>query len=149
MSAFFKLLHHIANSTLTRLIIPVCNKIILFLICITTLLCSCSNKIRISEYAKYNRIDDNWFQTFINDSLRFSIDFFGRNKFTPFGNATKYNVSKSDIAVLKNLSIRKRAQILLYLKPGIKKYGQASYGYLVDTGLLKIDTSMATLGKTK
>lgn len=122
---------------------------LLFLFLNTLLLKSCSNKIRISEYAKYNRIDHNWYQTLINDSLQFSIDFFGRNKFAPLGNATKYVISKSGIAVLKNLKIRKNAEILLYLKPKIKRYGQASYGYLVDTGLLTIDTSIATFGKTK
>lgn len=123
--------------------------LLLFLFLNTLLLISCSNKIHISEYAKYNRIDHNWYQTFINDSLQFSIDFFGRNKFVPFGNATEYAISKSDIAVLKNLRIRKRAELLLYLKPGIKRYGQANYGYLVDTGLVKIDTSIATFDKTK
>lgn len=53
--------------------------------------------------------------------MQFSIDFFGRNKFVPFGNATKYAVSKSDIAVLKNMGIRRKAKILLYLKPPHKK----------------------------
>jgi hypothetical protein len=113
------------------------------------LLTSCSNKIRISEYSKYNRIDNNWHQTFINDSLKFSIDFVGRNKFTPFGNNTKYVIPKSHIAILKNLGIRNKAKILLYLKPGIKRYGQATYGYMVDKMNLAIDTSLATFSKTK
>lgn len=113
------------------------------------LLISCSNKIRISEYNKYNRVDYNWFQTFINDSLQFSIDFFGRNKFTSFGNNTKYVIPKSHIAILKNLGIRNKAKILLYLKPGIKRYGQASYGYMVDKRNLVIDTSLATFNKTR
>ncbi len=113
------------------------------------LLISCSNKIRISEYSKYNRIDHNWYQTFINDSLKFSIDFVGRNNYTPFGNNAKYVVSESNIAVLKTLGIKRKAEILLYLKPGIKRYGQASYGYLVDKKDLVIDTSLATFSKTK
>lgn len=128
---------------------PLINRMSFLFVFISTILISCSNKIGVSEYAKYNRIDNNWFQTFINDSLQFSIDFYGRNNYKAFKNVTKYGISKSDIAVLKNLRIRKKAEILLYLKPGIKKYGQASYGYLVDTGLLKINTSIATFGATK
>lgn len=127
---------------------PILQSKLLF-ICFSTLLFSCSNKIQISEYAKYNRIDDNLFQTFINDSLEFSIDFFGRNSYTSFGNKTKYIIPKSDIAALKSLGIRNKAKILLYLKPGIKRYGEASYGYIVDKRDLAIDTSLATFSKTK
>ena len=127
---------------------PILQSKLLF-ICFSTLLFSCSNKIQISEYAKYNRVDHNWFQTFINDSLKFSIDFFGRNNYMPFGNNAKYVVSESNIAVLKTLGIKRKAKILLYLKPGIKRYGQASYGYLVDKKDLVIDTSLVTFSKTK
>ncbi|MEJ7681136.1 MAG: hypothetical protein WKG06_25445 [Segetibacter sp.] len=74
--------------------------------------------------------------------MQFSVDFFGRNTYTPFGNKIKYIIPKSDIAVLKRLGIRKRAKILLYLKPNVKKWGQESYGYIVDRNALNIDTSV-------
>jgi hypothetical protein len=118
------------------------------LVMVTFLLLSCSNKIRVSEYAKYNTIDHNWFQTFINDSLQFSIDFFGRNTYTTFRNKTKWVIPKSDIAVLKRLGIRKKAKILLYLKPNVKKWGQESYGYIVDRNSLNLDSSLALFFKT-
>ena len=123
--------------------------LLLFLGLNTLVLLSCSNKIGVSKYAKYNRIDLNWLQTYINDSLSFSIDFWGRNNYTAFANKTKYFIPKSDIAVLKSLNIRKRAKLLLYLKPGIKRYGQASYGYLVDKKFLDVDTNYAKFDKAK
>ncbi len=132
-----------------RYFFPNTREVLLIISLNAILLISCSNKIRISEYSKYNRIDHNWYQTFINDSLEFSIDFVGRNSYTSFGNKTKYIIPKSDIAALKSLGIRNKAKILLYLKPGIKRYGQASYGYIVDKRDLAIDTSLATFSKTK
>ncbi len=113
------------------------------------MLLSCSNKIAISEYSKYNRIDINWFQTFINDSLKLSIDFWGRNKYDHFSNDSKYIIPKTNTAILKSLGIRKKAKILLFLKPGITRYGQASYGYLVDKQKLHVDTTLAHFEKTK
>lgn len=148
MHAFLNFLYQISYFYFTRLIILTSNKIILFFICLSSLFLSCSNKIRVSEYAKYNRSYYNFFQTFINDSLQFSIDFFGRNTYTTFGNKTKWVIPKSDIAVLKSLGIRKKAKILLYLKPNVKKWGQESYGYIVDGNSLNIDSSLATVSKT-
>jgi hypothetical protein len=81
--------------------------------------------------------------------LSFFIDFWGRNNYTPFGNKTKYLIPKSDLTILKRLNIRNKAKILLYLKPGIKRYGQASYGYLVDKSMLTINKNIATFDKTK
>jgi hypothetical protein len=51
-----------------RLIITARRSVATLLTCLSILFLSCSNKIRISGYSKYNRIDHNWYQTYINDS---------------------------------------------------------------------------------
>lgn len=109
---------------------------------------SCNKKVYISHYSTYNTIDINNLQTFDNYSLKFSIDFWGRNHLQQLGTRKKYAVPDYCIAILKKMGIRKEAKLLLYFKPGIKKYAQASYGFIVDKASLTLDTMLFSWDKT-
>ncbi|WP_018614736.1 hypothetical protein [Segetibacter koreensis] len=94
-------------------------RIILFALT-TSIVISCNNKIYVSEYSDYNSVDKNYLQTFDNDSLKFSIDLWGRNDLQQFGAQKKYTIPKYCTGILKTMGIRKKAKLLLYLKPGIQ-----------------------------
>lgn len=125
-----------------------CNAILVIIVTAISFV-SCSNKIHVSEYNIYNKVDNNYYQTFGNDSLQFSVDFYGRNTFQPLDNERKYPIPKHVESILKSLGIRKHAKVLFYLKPGIQKYGQASYGFIVDKSKLTVDTSFFSYQPTK
>ena len=112
------------------------------------LLGSCNNKIRISEYSKYNTIDSSFLKTFENDSLKFSIYLWGRNTYEQLGNE-KFIIPDYCNTILKSMGIRKNAEMILYLKPKDDKYAEASYGFVVDKKLLAIDTSLFAWDKTR
>ena len=51
-------------------------------VCLLSLfLSNCQSSIHVSKYAKYGKMQEQWFFTYSNDSLKFLIDFNGSHKY--------------------------------------------------------------------
>lgn len=110
---------------------------------------SCSNKIHISDYSKYNTMDSSFIKTYENDSLKISIYFWGRNNYEPLNSERNYVIPGYCKAILKRLGITKQSELLLHLKPKDDKYAEDSYGFIINKKSLSVDTSLFEWDKTR
>lgn len=112
-------------------------------------LCSCSNKMRISDYSRYNRMDSSFIKTYENDSLKVSMYFWGRSNYESLANKRRYPVPAYCIYALKSMGVTEQFELLLHLKPEDLKYAEESYAFLIDKKTLAIDTSLFRWDKTR
>lgn len=121
---------------------------IYFFLCLNLLL-GCNKSIRVSIYAKYSKVDLNWYQTYLNDPLKFSTDFYGMHVFEDINGKKKYLISYYNWKILKSLGTQNSARLLFYLRPAFTENDQQCFGYLVSNASLKKDTLLFAIDTTQ
>ena len=99
---------------------------------------SCVPGIKISELYKYNTVNNNFYQTYQNDTLKISIDFSGAHKYQNIATSKKVVVNDDVVKTINKLTTPHKASLIFYSKSRSSKLGYAYYGFLVKKKYLKV-----------
>jgi hypothetical protein len=88
----------------------------------------CTHFIKVSTFAKYNKINNNFFQTFSNDSLEIAINFSGAHKYQDISTPKKIAVPPDILKSLKQVTKKTDYKLLLY---STSKHYNTYYGFII------------------
>lgn len=98
---------------------------------------SCTTGIKISKLYKYNTVNNNFYQTYQNDSLKISIDFSGAHKYQNIADFKKVVVDGDVVKSLSRLMEPHKTTLIFYSKSRLLKLGYSYYGFLVKKKYFK------------
>ena len=108
---------------------------------------SCSSKMHVSKYAKYGKQESGGLYTYYNDSLKFSMDFFGNHTLQSLSKSRPL-LPKGNKKLLLRYGIKSKLSFLFKYKMTVRGFGNDCYCYILNGNKLLIDSAAFIFSNT-
>jgi hypothetical protein len=114
---------------------------IIVLLWLGWMISACTNS-RVSSYARYNSLSENWMQTLSNDSLGISMEFNFSHRIKDPQVVAKIRYPREHKKIIRQLGLKSKVELLFYSCPTRLFNGYYTrYGYLIRQGTVGSSTA--------